>query len=60
LISIITILVVKSDWLYDSIEKGYCLDENKFALEDSTCSESSGNSDAVKTSTPEKGTAASK
>ena len=41
--------IVKSDWLYDSIEKGYCLEEKQFAL-----SKDAGEKSEVKTSTPEK------
>lgn len=40
---------MKSDWLYDSIEKGYCLEEKQFAL-----SKDAGEKSEVKTSTPEK------
>jgi hypothetical protein len=40
---------VKSDWLYDSIEKGYCLEEQQFSL-----TENSNKMSDVKTSTPEK------
>ncbi|XP_063404919.1 DNA topoisomerase 2-binding protein 1-like [Mytilus trossulus] len=41
--------IIKSEWLYDSVEKGYCLDESKYGLE--------GRDSGVKTSTPEKGKA---
>ncbi|XP_055995895.1 DNA topoisomerase 2-binding protein 1-like [Ostrea edulis] len=41
--------IVKSDWLYDSIEKGYCLEERQFSLTDDMDDKSE-----VKTSTPEK------
>ena len=41
--------IVKSDWLYDSIEKGYCLEEKQFAL-----AKDAGEKSEVKTSTPEK------
>ena len=43
--------IIKSEWLYDSVEKGYCLDESKYGLE--------GRDSGVKTSTPEKGKAKS-
>ncbi|KAJ8307553.1 hypothetical protein KUTeg_015637 [Tegillarca granosa] len=43
--------IVKSDWLYDSIEKGFCLEENKYELKEST---SDMDVTEVKTSTPEK------
>ncbi|XP_062568872.1 DNA topoisomerase 2-binding protein 1-A-like [Saccostrea cucullata] len=42
--------IVKSDWLYDSIERGYCLEEKDFCL---TCDRGE-ESEGVKTSTPEK------
>lgn len=45
--------IIKSDWLYDSVEKGYCLEESKYYLEGRKESD-------VKTSTPEKGPAKSK
>lgn len=45
--------IIKSDWLYDSVEKGYCLEEKKYYLE-------GGKESDVKTSTPEKGPAKSK
>lgn len=41
--------IVKSDWLYDSIEKGYCLEEKEFSLTDNSETKAE-----VKTSTPEK------
>lgn len=41
--------IVKSDWLYDSIEKGYCLEEKQFSLTDNSETKAE-----VKTSTPEK------
>ncbi|XP_061181170.1 DNA topoisomerase 2-binding protein 1-like [Saccostrea echinata] len=42
--------IVKSDWLYDSIERGYCLEERDFCLTHDKEDEKT----EVKTSTPEK------
>ena len=49
------IAIVKSEWLYESIEKGYCLDEADFALEGTK----EDNKGRMKTSTPERRSVAS-
>ncbi|KAK3106422.1 hypothetical protein FSP39_019639 [Pinctada imbricata] len=43
--------IVRTDWLYDSVERGYCLDERKFSVDGDTGSDDKS---SVKTSTPEK------
>ena len=46
---------MKSGWLYDSIEKGFCQDEKKYPVDSSD-----NNSRNMKTSTPERRSMAGK